>query len=71
MNLSDFIRKLQEIESQGKGDLPVVLEDWTEGYATASEEICERISVCDIAYWPTDTAHVRPVKGEAVCIGRN
>jgi hypothetical protein len=37
MKLSEYIKKLQQLESQGYGDLVVCISDWSEGYADPAE----------------------------------
>ena len=45
MKLTEFIQKLQEIEKDGNGELPVCLADWGEGYRWDSEEVAEGIEI--------------------------
>jgi hypothetical protein len=45
MTLSEFIKKLQDIEANGHGDKPVKLADWSECYGRPNESAAENIAV--------------------------
>ena len=69
MQLSDFIKKLQAIEAEGHGDLPVVLSDWNEGYAKPNESAAEDIAVGHIEYVPSGEGTPETWRRFVVCIG--
>ena len=69
MQLSDFIKKLQAIEAEGHGDLPVVLSDWAEGYDHDSETVAEVMSVVSREYYPSGAGMPDTLRGLVVCIG--
>lgn len=45
MTLSAFIKRLQEIEAEGHGELPVKIADWSENYVRPNESAAEDIEV--------------------------
>ena len=51
MKLSEFIKKLQTLEAEGNGELPVCLSDWGESYRSPNEQAAEVIEVCDGEHW--------------------
>ncbi len=51
MKLSEYIAKLQEIESAHGGDLPVCLAIYSHGCSFESEEEAEHISIGSAEYY--------------------
>lgn len=45
MTLNEYIKKLQELQQQGFGELPVKLADWNEGYADPSMNMAGKVRV--------------------------
>lgn len=52
MNLTNFIKKLQQIEAADpdNGNLPVCLADWQEALCEPNEEVAEHIKVVTGGY---------------------